>query len=129
MRRRGITLVELLITAVVLGLVAPSIVGAVNASFVRAKSLERRAIALSLATADIEAFRASCMADTVQVSTFGRNVDAGDVGKIYVLSTVTNPTQNLGEVVVTASWTEQRGTRVFTDSVRLATAMETNATW
>lgn len=125
-RKRGITLVELLAAAVILGFVAPAILGAQAAAYAGAATLPRRARALALAQGTLEFARSLCEAGTIGTgSSSGTSVEMGTT--FTTQTAVTNPSYDLALVEVRTSWPERRNGRDITEEVRLAVMKRTRA--
>lgn len=126
-RSRGVTLVELLIAALILGFAAPAIIGAQGASFSSTRNLQRRSLALALAQSAVEAARAKCDDGTI-TATASSTTDTSMPGVTFTTSTtVTNPYFDVAEIEVVCSWTEMRGGNTITDSVQLGTCQRSGA--
>lgn len=121
-RRRGITLIELLVTVVILGVTAPGIVLASGTAARIGRTAQRRATAQVLAVAAIENTRNDCRNGALAVGTTTTTYNGLKLGAFTVQRVVTI-SGTVGTCEVTVSWKDTRGAGVITDSLQLGTAM------
>lgn len=121
-RRRGITLVELLVTVTILGAVAPGIILASGTAARLGRTTQKRAAARGLLIRQIELFRQMCRLSTITTGTTSTTTEVPKVGA-FAVSRVVSKANGLGACEVTVTWSDTRGKGLITDSVRMGTMM------
>lgn len=126
--QRGVTLIELLVAAIVLAVIAPALLTAQGVAFGGAHNAQRRTYALALAQGAIEAQRSKCADGTILLGTTEVTPRIGTT-TYTVRTTVTRPSLiwKLAQLETIVSWPEERAGRTITDSLRLGTYQRTEA--
>ncbi|RYG87059.1 prepilin-type N-terminal cleavage/methylation domain-containing protein [bacterium] len=120
-RRRGITLIELLVSVVILGVTAPGLLLASGTSVRLGMTAQKRATAQALAVQQLELFRSQCRTSTLSSGSATTSYAALKLGSFTIRRDVTL-SGNAGTCEVLVSWSDTRGNGVFTDSLQLGTA-------
>lgn len=126
MRRRGVTLVELLATAVIIGVTAAPVLMGLSNSYFMAKYTAHRSQAMALVNNKLETLRAQAGNNVLSTQDSTTQQTIGDMGTVTLRTVVTQPQTRLMMFDVTASWSETRNGRTFTESFRLGSAANTN---
>ncbi|RYG86224.1 prepilin-type N-terminal cleavage/methylation domain-containing protein [bacterium] len=121
-RKRGITLIELLVTSVILGVTAPGLLLATGAASRIGRTAQKRATAQTIAVQQLELFRNMCRTYTIASGTTTTTYSGYRLGAFTVRRSIA-VSGTLGTCEVTVSWNDTRGNGVFTDSIQLGTAM------
>ena len=119
-RTRGITLAELLVTASILGFVAPGILLASGTAARMGRSAQKRAVALALVNRQIEDFRGMARRNLVITVPVNVTVSSTGVGSFAVTRTI-EMNNAMGTCEVAVSWTDTRGRNTFTETLRMGT--------
>jgi type II secretory pathway pseudopilin PulG len=120
--RRAVTLVEILVATVFLGICGAAVTDTIGTSLTQIARMERRAVALNLVKNELEYWTAYNQRLNMGVETRTRTeLLPGNVTCTLTTLTSDDPSTTYDRFTVTASWPERKGSRNYTEQLRLQT--------
>lgn len=120
--RRAVTLVEILVATVFLGICGAAVTDTIGTSLTQIARMERRAVALNLVKNELEYWTAYSQRQSVVQETRSRTeILPGNVNCTLTTLTADDGSATIEGFTVTATWPERKGARNYTETLQMRT--------